>query len=1115
LAARAVASILRSSIGPCGMDKILVSPDGDLTATNDGATILEKMDVGHPIAKLMVELSKSQDEETGDGTTGVVVLSGALLQQAEFLLERGIHPVKIADGFDQASQIVCRHLDSISEKYPAVSDNKELLIQTAMTTLNSKIASRCVRQLAEIAVDAVLSVANFETKDVNFEMIKIVTKPGGSLEDSMLVKGVIIDKDFSHDQMKREVKDAKIAILTCPFEPPKPKTKAKFEISTVEDYQKLFEYEQATFVEMINEVKKCGANLVCCQWGFDDEANHLLMMHGLNAVRWVGGSEIELVAIATNGRIVPRFSELTPEKLGRAGIVRSLKFGTTDASMLAVENCPDRRVVTILLRGATELIVDEVKRSLHDALCVVRNLIKDDRIVYGGGSAEISCALKLCSEAEKAEGLEQYSFRAFSQALEDIPLALAENAGLLPMQTLADLKAVHVRENKPHFGVPSLANSVGDMKAEKVFETLIGKKQQVMLATQVARMILRIDDVRSIHITVCIEVEPDNQIVRSLLRLRGELNGIIISNVEFFESNKISLFKLRIQNMAKSIATANNLQIMFDEFGHPFFLFKDQAKKKRLVGIEAIKFHPKGFSNNSRGVSQSHILAARAVASILRSSIGPCGMDKILVSPDGDLTATNDGATILEKMDVGHPIAKLMVELSKSQDEETGDGTTGVVVLSGALLQQAEFLLERGIHPVKIADGFDQASQIVCRHLDSISEKYPAVSDNKELLIQTAMTTLNSKIASRCVRQLAEIAVDAVLSVANFETKDVNFEMIKIVTKPGGSLEDSMLVKGVIIDKDFSHDQMKREVKDAKIAILTCPFEPPKPKTKAKFEISTVEDYQKLFEYEQATFVEMINEVKKCGANLVCCQWGFDDEANHLLMMHGLNAVRWVGGSEIELVAIATNGRIVPRFSELTPEKLGRAGIVRSLKFGTTDASMLAVENCPDRRVVTILLRGATELIVDEVKRSLHDALCVVRNLIKDDRIVYGGGSAEISCALKLCSEAEKAEGLEQYSFRAFSQALEDIPLALAENAGLLPMQTLADLKAVHVRENKPHFGVPSLANSVGDMKAEKVFETLIGKKQQVMLATQVARMILRIDDVRSMSDNSSYPEIE
>ncbi|KRZ48168.1 T-complex protein 1 subunit epsilon [Trichinella nativa] len=589
----------------------------------------------------------------------------------------------------------------------------------------------------------------------------------------------------------------------------------------------------------------------------------------------------------------------------------------------------------------------------------------------------------------------------------------------------------------------------------------------------------------SSHITVSIEVEPDDQIVRSLLSLRPEVNSIIVSKAEF------------LQNMAKSIATANNLQIMFDEFGHPFFLFKDQAKKKRLVGIEAIK---------------SHILAARAVASILRSSIGPCGMDKILVSPDGDLTATNDGATILEKMDVGHPIAKLMVELSKSQDEETGDGTT---VLSGALLQQAEFLLERGIHPVKIADGFDQASQIVCRHLDSISEKYPAVSDNKELLIQTAMTTLNSKIASRCVRQLAEIAVDAVLSVANFETKDVNFEMIKIVTKPGGSLEDSMLVKGVIIDKDFSHDQMKREVKDAKIAILTCPFEPPKPKTKAKFEISTVEDYQKLFEYEQATFVEMINEVKKCGANLVCCQWGFDDEANHLLMMHGLNAVRWVGGSEIELVAIATNGRIVPRFSELTPEKLGRAGIVRSLKFGTTDASMLAVENCPDRRVVTILLRGATELIVDEVKRSLHDALCVVRNLIKDDRIVYGGGSAEISCALKLCSEAEKAEGLEQYSFRAFSQALEDIPLALAENAGLLPMQTLADLKAVHVRENKPHFGVPSLANSVGDMKAEKVFETLIGKKQQVMLATQVARMILRIDDVRSMSDNSSYPEIE
>merc|ERR1712112_780178 len=279
--------------------------------------------------------------------------------------------------------------------------NTELLKLVAKTTLGSKIVNRCHDKMANIAVDAVLAVADMERKDVNFELIKVEGKVGGKLEDTMLVKGVIIDKDFSHPQMPKQLKDVKMAILTCPFEPPKPKTKHKLDVTSVEDYKKLREYEKEKFEEMVKQVKDTGANLVICQWGFDDEANHLLLQSQLPAVRWVGGPEIELIAIATGGRIVPRFSELTPEKLGSAGLVKEVCFGTTKDRMLVIEECKNSRAVTIFIRGGNKMIIEEAKRSLHDAICVVRNLVRDNRIVYGGGAAEISCSLAVSKAADK------------------------------------------------------------------------------------------------------------------------------------------------------------------------------------------------------------------------------------------------------------------------------------------------------------------------------------------------------------------------------------------------------------------------------------------------------------------------------------------------------------------------------------------------------------------------------------------------------------------------------------------------------------------------------------------------------------------------------------------
>merc|ERR1719336_1662455 len=458
-------------------------------------------------------------------------------------------------------------------------------------------------------------------------------------------------------------------------------------------------------------------------------------------------------------------------------------------------------------------------------------------------------------------------------------------------------------------------------------------------------------------------------------------------------------------------------------------------------------------------------------------------------------------------MDVEHQIAKLMVQLSQSQDDEIGDGTTGVVVLCGALLEQAETLIDKGIHPIRIADGFEMAAKHAVDHLDVIAEKFEIDHTNPEQLIQIAMTTLGSKIINKCHRQMAEIAVNAILSVADLETRDVNFELIKVEAKVGGKMEDSMLVRGVVVDKEFSHPQMPKVLKDVKLAILTCPFEPPKPKTKHKLDVTSVEDYKLLRKFEEEKFDEMVKQVKDAGATLAICQWGFDDEANHLLLQRELPAVRWVGGPEIELIAIATGGRIVPRFQELSQDKLGSAGSVRELTFGTTKDKMLVIEECKNSKAVTIFLRGGTRMIIEEAKRSMHDALCVVRNLVRDNRVVYGGGAAEISCAIAVSKEADSIKTIEQYAFRAFADALESVPLALAENCGLPPIQTLTEIKAQQVADSNPALGVNCMDSGCGDMKQMSVIETLHSKKSQILLATQLVKMILKIDDVRSPSD--------
>lgn len=533
-------------------------------------------------------------------------------------------------------------------------------------------------------------------------------------------------------------------------------------------------------------------------------------------------------------------------------------------------------------------------------------------------------------------------------------------------------------------------------------------------------------------------------------------------------------------------------QLAVDEYGNPFIILEEQAKKKRLSGLDAHK---------------ANILAAKAVSDSVRSSMGPRGMDKMVVGPDGDVTVTNDGATILEKMDVNHQIAKLLVELSKSQDHEIGDGTTGVVVMAGALLEKSLDLIEKGIHPLRIATGFEKACEVAVKKVEEIAKVIDIQADDRAALRKAASTALGSKVVSSRKDQLAKISVDAVLAVCDLQRKDVNFDLIKVEGKVGGKLEDTCLIQGIVVDKDFSHPQMPKSVKDAKMAILTCPFEPPKPKTKHKLDIRSGEDYKKLYEHEQKYFRDQIKLIQDSGSNLVICQWGFDDEANHLLFQNKLPAVRWVGGVELELIAIATGGRIVPRFEELTADKLGKAGLVREVTFGTMKEQMLIIEECGSSKAVTVLVRGGNQMVVDEAKRCLHDANCCVRNLIRDPRVVPGGGASEMAASLAVLSAADKEQTMDQYSMKAFASALDVVPMALAENSGLQGIAEMAKVKAVQENTGNAWHGVDCMQTGTTDMWEQNVYEACASKSSQLRLATQVVKMILKIDDVITSGD--------
>ncbi len=500
-----------------------------------------------------------------------------------------------------------------------------------------------------------------------------------------------------------------------------------------------------------------------------------------------------------------------------------------------------------------------------------------------------------------------------------------------------------------------------------------------------------------------------------------------------------------------------------------------------------------------RDAQRLNIMAARVIAEAVRTTLGPKGMDKMLVDSLGDVVITNDGVTILKEMDVEHPAAKMIIEVAKTQEDEVGDGTTTAVVLAGELLKRAEELLDQDIHPSIIARGYRLACEKCMEVLDELAIDIDV--NDTETLKKVAATAITGKHAEYAVEHLSGIVVDAVRKVAE-ERGDryyVDDDAIKLEKKQGGSVENTELVDGIVLDKEVVHPGMPRRVENAKIAVLKAALEVKETETDAEIRITDPEMLQKFIEQEEKMIKDMVDALVNAGANVVFCQKGIDDLAQYYLAKAGVLAVRRVKQSDIEKLAKATGAKILTDLRDIKPEDLGEAELVEERKVG--DEKMVFVTGCKNPKAVTILIRGGTEHIVDEVERSLTDSIKVVKTALESGKVVAGGGAPEIELSLRLKQWAPTLGGREQLAAEAFANALEIIPRSLAENAGLDPIDILVELRKAHENGEK-YAGVNVFSGKIENMKELGVLEPLRVKKQAISSATEVAIMILRIDDV-------------
>lgn len=511
-----------------------------------------------------------------------------------------------------------------------------------------------------------------------------------------------------------------------------------------------------------------------------------------------------------------------------------------------------------------------------------------------------------------------------------------------------------------------------------------------------------------------------------------------------------------------------------------------------------------------KDAQRNNILAAKIITETIRTTLGPQGMDKMLVSGMGDVVITNDGATIMKELDVQHPAAKMLVEVAKSQDNEVGDGTTTAVVLAGELLTKAEKLLDQEVHPTVIVEGYKKASEKALEILRDLA--IDIQPDDEKMLKLVAMTSMSTKATVGTSEHLATLATKAISQIA--EERDgkttADIDRVKVLKKKGESMEQSELIRGIVVDKEVSHPQMPKQVKNAKIALLNAKLEIEKTEFDAKINIDSPDQMKRFLDEEENMLRGMTDKIAGSGANVVFCEKGIDDLVLHFLAKKNIMAMKNISSNDLEKLAKATGGTILASTKDIAADTLGEAKLVEEVKIG--DDKLVYVRDCKDPRAVTVVIRGGSDHVVDEAERSFHDALCVVRNAVEDHKIVAGGGAPEAETAKQLRDFAVKVGGREQLAIEAYAEALEAIPLTIAENAGLDPIDIMVELRSKHAEPGNKWYGVQVKTGKIADMLVDNIIEPLRVKLQVIKSATEAASMLLRIDDVVSSKGSKEGP---
>nr|MDO8133167.1 thermosome subunit alpha [Candidatus Njordarchaeum guaymaensis] len=1035
--ARWLNDFIGSSFGPNGVSKILLKDSDEFSISADGLAILEGQGFRSAAQNILFETAKSQRANLGDGTKQTVILACEFLSRAEALLDRGVHPNTITKTYNESARTATRFLNEIGKEVD-VSDN-QLLRDVIRTALSSRFSgTEDIQALSSVITEAVRTVSQrdsssklfFDDRDV---IIKRVV--GGSLNDTELVKGVVIEREVELGTAE-SVKSARIALLRAPIEIEKTEWDVQVKLSDPSQLTKLLGDESQLIKDKMEKVLSAGASVVFCERGIDPLTRQYFGEKGTLAVKWISRESMKQLSKATGGTIVADLFDLSSEDLGSAKLVEERDFG--EKKMVVVEGRNDSKTVTILIRGPSEAVVNEAERIVSKVIRLLKNLFRDQRVVFGGGAAEAELAAKLRVYATGFGGKDRAAAMAFADALDAIPVTLIRNSGGDVSTLLLSLRTRH-QKGEHCLGIGADSGELIEMSRHNVYEPLLLKAKAIESACEAATTVLSMDDI------VAGEYSEEKE---------TEENG------------------------------------------------KNELPGERAATLDVIR---------------TNISVVKAVAELVKTSLGPNGMMKLMVDNIGDARATADGVTILRYLYANHPVAKLLFEAAESHSKNFGDGTKTLIVLVGELLSQGEKLMNQGMQPSIITRGYRTSADLATNVLRRSSFQIN-LNDRKTLsgIISTMIFVTPPQLGwerkdNESNTRISDIILEAftriLTSYGERITAEFDSKKIKVVKKVGGRTLESKLIDGFIVEKEVASEDMPKRIEQAKVALLDCWLGITRQTLQRETKV-TIQDATSLRDYLKSTSTvgkEIAEKVISSEASMVFTSKRTDELTKRILADSKIMVVEAVSGEDMQALSELTGAAIITDLNCLSRTHVGGASLVEEREVQGT--KLIFLEGSPHKGYTCILVRGGTNSVVDETERTIRKAIRTLIALTKNPRIVPGGGLSELLVAGEIRREARKLSGREQFAIEAFSSALEGIPKALLENAGFDPLEKLRETHGILQYSQQTRITNATFNEVARRMEKESpfkasVWDPYIQKCQIILNATNIANTIMKLGHI-------------